>query len=122
MVGVRNTYGDGTAVLLGTVSGLSATAHIHGPTNDFMWKLLVEAGVTSDRTGALLRRRRVLDDQQAWFLVNPTAETVVESVDLRGFTLERDLLDDSITEQSDTSVTVTVAPYQIACLVVRHDS
>ncbi|WP_395368721.1 beta-galactosidase [Streptomyces tubercidicus] len=122
VVGVRNTYGDGTAVLLGTVSGLSATAHIHGPTNDFMWKLLVEAGVTSDRTGALLRRRRVLDDQQAWFLVNPTAETVVESVDLRGFTLERDLLDDSITEQSDTSVTVTVAPYQIACLVVRHDS
>ncbi|GAA3148400.1 beta-galactosidase GanA [Kribbella aluminosa] len=119
VVGVRNRYGDGTAILLGTVTGLSSTAHVHQPTDDFFGKMLAAAGVEPDRVGRLLRRRRVVADRQAWFLINPTSEAVTESVPLAGLRLEGDLLGDSVTSHTDDEITIKVAPYQLACLVVR---
>jgi len=118
--GVRNRAGHGTAVLIGTFAGMCATAHIHVEGDAFVEELLGEAGVRPDRTGRLLRRRRVLDDREAWFLINPTDAAVTESVDLEGFAAAHSLLDDGSPEAADGSVTVTVEPLDVACLLLSR--
>ncbi len=119
VAGVINRVGAGAAVLLGTFAGLCATAHVH-PAADQLWgKLLRDAGVTPDRAGGLLRRRRVLYAQQAWFLINPAAEERVEIIALEGFREARDLLGDTIIGHTNDTVTVRVSAASIGCVIVE---
>lgn len=120
VAGVANRAGAGMAILLGTFAGLCATAHTHEPSDRFVARLLERAGVVPDRCGALLRRRRVLDGQAAWFLVNPTAQKVREPVDLEGFTEVHDLLDEMLEGPANGRVTVAVPAAGIRCLVVSR--
>jgi len=118
VAGVANKVGAGRAILLGTFAGLCATAHAHPEADRFFERVLDAAGVQSDRHGRLLRRRRVLDDREAWFLINPTDDTVTETVRLEGFADARDLLGAPMAAQGEGSVTVTVPAAAVACLVL----
>jgi len=123
VAGVRNAVGQGTAILLGTFAGMCATAHAHAEGDLFVEGLLADVGVRPDRAGRLLRRRRVLDDRAAWFLINPTDAAVTETVDLEGFAAARLLLDDAPAEPAEPaggSVTVTVEPLGVTCLLLSR--
>jgi beta-galactosidase len=120
VVGVANSYGTGRAILIGTYAGLSATSHIHPESDQLIERVLTAAGVQPDRVGPLLRRRRVLYGQQAWFLINPTNTEVEQAIPLEEFAFLRDLLDDAVTERRTDSVTVRVPARGLCCLVVER--
>lgn len=122
VAGVLNHYGKGESVLLGTFSGLCATAHTHPEADDFMARLLTqEAGVHPDTCGALLRRRRNGVGTEAWFMINPHRHEVTETVSLDDFEHVCDLLDDEL-QASPHSCTLTVAPASIRCLVLSRST
>lgn len=100
---------------------MSALAHRAADpgADDFVLSLLAEAGVTPDRCGNLLRRRRQLDDEQAWFLVNPAAEDCEETVDLEGLQLCADLTGDSVLHESNGRVILRVPAGSLSCLLLR---
>ncbi|MGH3703150.1 MAG: beta-galactosidase [Agromyces sp.] len=116
VVAVSNEFGNGRAVLLGTALGLSGVSHIHPPTDEFMGQLLADAGVVPDRVGALVRRRRVHEAGELWFLFNLTDVDVVESLDVAGGAA-RDLLGEALRE-SESGTTVDVPAMSVVCVVV----
>ncbi|MYD11294.1 MAG: hypothetical protein F4X02_14790 [Chloroflexi bacterium] len=120
VVGVRNRVGAGQSVLLGTFIGFSALAYrdTDGDSDRFLGALLATAGIQPDRCGRLLRRRRVLDDRQAWFFINPRGEPVTETVNSEGYTDVIDLLGDSLVRQSQDALTVRVPGTNLACLLL----
>ena len=114
---VRNRVGAGSATLLGTFAGLSATAYPGDPGDALFARLLVdELGVRPDRAGRLLRRRRRLGEREAWFLFNPGEDPVTERVPLEGRTGGRDLLAGALAVE-DGAASVTVEPAGFACLL-----
>ena len=121
VAGVMNRFGQGTAVLLGTFAGIGATAHTDSDGDAFFERLLrQEASVEPDRCGRLLRRRRVFDDREAWFLINPTDQEVTEAVPVDNLTGIRDLFDEPIIVSDQGTMQVTVQPAGIRCLVGSH--
>ena len=114
--------GAGTAILLGTFAGLCSTAHTHPEADLFMERLLVSAGVQPDRCGGLLRRRRTLDDQEAWFMINPTAAPVTERLSFDGWATARDLLGDALDTAEPGALTLTVPPMALRCLTLTRDA
>ena len=82
VVAVMNRFGAGRSALIGAFLGFSALAYRDSDagTDGFLAGLLSRAGVAGDRCGPLLRRRRIWNDREAWFFVNPTARTVEESI------------------------------------------
>ncbi len=121
VAGTRNAFGAGQTILLGSFLGMSALAHRAADpgTDDFILRLLDGAGVEPDRCGGLLRRRRQLEGEHAWFLVNPAAEDCEEEVALEGLVLIADLTGDAIVQESETSVTVRVPGGSVSCLLLR---
>jgi beta-galactosidase len=119
VVGTINSYGKGTAVLLGTVSGHSALTDKLDEPEDVFEKLMDSAGVNGDRCGQLLRRRRLLANKQAWFLTNHSENEIIETIDTVGFAKVRDLMGDSIINQSDAEVTIKVPPCNLCCLILE---
>ena len=112
--------GKGHAVLIGTFAGQSAIVNrLDRPENCFE-RLLELAGVGRDVCGRFLRRRRVLGNREAWFLINCADEPVTERVLLDGYEFERDLLDDSVTARDEQGVTVRVPAGNLACLCVSR--
>jgi beta-galactosidase GanA len=120
VAGVRNTFGTGTAVLLGTFAGFCATAYSDNGGDQLIANVLGIAGVQADRCGRLLRRRRVFGEQQAWFLINPTAEACIETLALAGFAQAHDLLGDTIVARGEHEVSVHVPAANVGCVVVRQ--
>lgn len=118
ITGIVNSVGSGKAVLLGTFAGICSTAHRHPESDRFMERLFSEAGVQPEKIGPLLRRRRVLGSQEAWFLINPTPTEVTQEIDLVGFTHARELLGASLAIQPGHAVTVTIPAINIACLLL----
>jgi beta-galactosidase GanA len=114
--GVRNHFGDGQAILLGTLVGAAVEAGREDG-KKALTALLTQAGVKPDRAGRLLRRRRVLDARQAWFLFNTSAEAVEELVPLEGRELVADLLGEPA-EVAGKAVRVKVPPLDVRCLIV----
>lgn len=117
----RQRHGDGQAILLGSFLGMSAMAHRRhdGGADDFLGRLLDDAGVRPDGCGPLLRRRRVLDDEEAWFFINPEAGEIEASVPLEGLRLHADLTGDSVVAAEGESVTVRVPGGNVSCLLLR---
>ena len=120
VAGVINRTGEGKAVLLGTFSGLRSTAHVDSAADQLFAELLGrEAGIRPDRFGALLRRRRILGDREAWFLINPMHGSVTERINLTGFANVRDLTGETVAgEGNDNTASVTVEPAGIRCLIL----
>jgi len=122
VAGVSQAVGAGRAILLGTFAGLCATAHTHPEADLFMERLLADAGVQPDRCGRLLRRRRVLDDRQAWFLINPTDVPVTERISLDGWAAAGDLLGDALDAVEHGALTLSVPPTGLRCLTLTRDA
>ncbi len=114
--GVRNHFGDGQAILLGTLVGAAVEA-TREEGKKALTALLTPAGVKPDRAGRLLRRRRVLDTRQAWFLFNTAAEPVEELVPLEGRQLVAELLGESA-EVAGKAVRIKVPPLDVRCLIL----
>jgi len=119
VAGTINEFGKGRAILLGTFAGHSALSHVPAGPDGFGERLAETAGLEPDRCGALLRRRRLLGDRQAWFLINAGPEHVEETIDLEGMELVRDLLGDAVVRRSNSEVTVKVGAANVSCLVLR---
>ncbi|MEJ5312925.1 MAG: beta-galactosidase trimerization domain-containing protein [Anaerolinea sp.] len=111
-VGVR-----GQAWLIGTAVGHSAFAHIEPEARLFVRRLLGWFGVRPQRVGDLLLRRRVLGNQEAWFLTNPTSETVTVQVSVPARQVE-DLLHFPM-ERSQEQLTLTLSPYEVRVIVMN---
>ncbi len=114
--GVRNRFGEGQAILLGTLIGAAVEAGREDG-KKLLTAFLTQAGVKPDRAGRLLRRRRVLDTLQAWFLFNTGSGPVEELVPLEG----RQFVAELLGEPADVvgkAVRVKVPPLDVRCLIV----
>ncbi len=119
---VINRVGMGTSALIGSFLGFSALAYRDqaGDGDRFMEMLLARAGVLPDCCGSLLRRRRGLEDQEAWFFINPGEEAATESISIAGFADISDLLGDCLLERSGDAITLRVAGANLACLLLSR--
>ena len=124
MAATRHCYGRGQALLLGSFLGLGALAHRAADpgTDDFLAQLLCNADVLPDRCGGLLRRRRLLEEEQAWFFVNPGADACSERVELDGLQVVADLTGDALDAESADNILVSVPGGSVSCLLLRHRS
>ena len=83
-----------------------------------LWSAAGDKRRRPDRCGPLLRRRRVLDDREAWFFINPGPAPVTETISLEGYADAVDLLGDNLISQSDDEMTVRVNGVNLACLLL----
>ena len=120
VAGVINRVGEGFAALLGAFTGFSAMAHrdSDNDADQFIQALLAKASVQPDRCGALLRRRRQLRRRHAWFFINPTDETVTETISLDGFQRARALLDEDDIALDGDSFTLRLPAAQLSCVML----
>jgi hypothetical protein len=73
VAGCVNSYGKGRAYLVGTLLGHGVAGYNDLRNAKFLAALLERAGVSSDSVGVLKRRRRILENQAAWFSFNGPA-------------------------------------------------
>ena len=120
VVGVSNQVGAGRSILIGTFLGFSALAYCDDDADGdkFLEALLATAGVTADRCGSLLRRRRVWHDREAWFFINPLPQTLTETISKDGFAKAVDLLGDNMIAESAQDITIRVAGTNLACVLL----
>jgi len=117
VVGVVNSWGKGEAYLIGTILGHAVATYEDADTAGFLLEVLRKAGVTPERCGKLLRRRRLAKDDEAWFFFNLTGEALTESCDFSGFLGAKDLLGEEIRTKNN-KLEVSVAPLSVRCIVV----
>jgi beta-galactosidase len=116
VVGAHNRFGKGQTYLIGTLFG--APIGNDQPANQhFLAAVLKNSGIQPDRAGRLWRRRREHAGKAAWFLFNPTRETVEENVALERFTKAEDLLGSEL-KITNGSVRINVGPLDICCLLL----
>jgi len=118
VAGSVRQVGKGSAWLLGTFVGHTGTAHRCSETRAAVAEMLKACGVEGHRIGPLLLRKRVVGDREAWLLTNPTGGEVVEQVKFGDYELVADLLGTAVSNTSDESVTITVPPVNVECLLV----
>ena len=85
-----------------------------------MLAILAQCGVFPAHSGRLLLRKRVTAEKEAWFLTNPTAEEVTESLPLGGWSRVEDLLGEPLAREGD-KVTVTVGPLDVRVLILSQE-
>lgn len=85
-----------------------------------MLKLVTDAQVKPQRCDNLLLRRRTTENQEIWFLINHSLDTVTECIYLTGFIQVEDLLEEKTLSIKENSVTITVEPFAIRCLVLSR--
>ncbi|BAJ62836.1 beta-galactosidase [Anaerolinea thermophila] len=113
-VGVR-----GQAWLIGTVVGHSAFAHVELESRLFVHRLMEWFGVHPQRIGNVLVRSRVSGNREAWFLTNPTAETVTAQISLPGQWGE-DLLGLPL-EWREGKALLTLKPFEVRVILANSD-
>jgi beta-galactosidase GanA len=118
VVGSSNRFGNGRALLIGTLLGPGVVESGGGSNQAFLATVLASAGVRSDRVGRLLRRRRTRSGRSAWFLINPEHETVEASVPLEGNRAAADLLGGSVQIERGRAH-VNLGPMDVVCLLVE---
>ena len=119
VVGCVNSIGSGRAFLIGTLLGHTVLAYNDRRNAAFLAAVVNHAGVSPDRVGSLIRRRRILGDRQAWFLFNIRPETVEESVPVDCFVSVKDLLGGELPIR-EGCVRLTVEPLDIRCVVLQR--
>jgi len=110
--------GKGRAWLIGTYVGHSGTAYKSEATAEFIEKLMMECGVTTDKAGKLLIRKRVTDKKEAWLFTNPTDATVTEKIKITEFNFVEDLLGEEVIRLGDY-VEITVKSLDVKVLVLN---
>ncbi len=117
ITGVVNRYGKGKVYLIGTFLGHAGATYEDKPTQNFIVKLITDAGVKQEKCGKLLRRKRILNDKEAWFLINPTADTISEAIDFRDFAKVEDLLESSFNKNKS----VEVQPFSVRVIILGKE-
>ncbi|MGQ9515532.1 MAG: beta-galactosidase [Thermoproteota archaeon] len=118
VVGVANDFGRGRAYLVGTLLGHAHSAFRDEATSTFLLTLIGKAGVKPELCGRLRRRRRIGQNQQAWFLFNMSSNSITESIEVESPSEVEDLLKESLLFK-DGSVEVKVEPFEIRCLIIK---
>jgi beta-galactosidase len=118
VAGVTRAAGQGRAWLLGTFAGHGGTAYRDAASITFIQNLLAHCGAVAQRCGALLLRKRVLPDKQAWLLTNPTADDVTETLDVSDWQVT-DLLGEALAQDGRT-IRLTVKGCDVRVLVLTH--
>jgi beta-galactosidase len=118
VAGCVNRYGQGQAYLIGTLLGHATLSYNDHGNEKFLGQILALAGVRPDVVGKLKRRRRVLGNQEAWFLFNVTEAAVEEELSVEGLHSVSDLLAEDI-RTSEGKATVRVPSMEIRCLVLE---
>ncbi|MCL5998212.1 MAG: beta-galactosidase [Chloroflexi bacterium] len=98
IAGVVRQVGQGQAWLLGTFAGHGGTAYRDEQSLNCISRLLSQCGVSAQRQGRLLLRKRVIPGKQAWIFTNPNAEDVTELIELDGWQVE-DLLGEPLRQE-----------------------
>jgi len=120
IVGCKHSFGKGAAYLIGTPLGLDVQETGGAENREFLGELLHEHGVAPDRVGQLIRRRRVLDAQEAWFFFNLGRAAITERVPVERFAKATDLFEGPVPLR-DRQLEMTVGPLDIACVLMSLD-
>ncbi len=116
-VGTVHAFGKGSAYLIGTLLGHATISYNDARNGNFLFSILKRHGVFGDSIGKLKRRRRVLGEQAAWFLINTTGSPAEESVPLDGYARVSDLLAGELSATAGR-VSIAVGPMSIKCLIL----
>lgn len=114
--GVMKKYGKGTAYLIGTFLGHSILTYEDRKTRKFLIELFNKCGVKSWKIGKLLLRKKIFEKEEAWFLINPTADSISQNIDLTSFTKAEDLLEDTINKDK----AIEVPPFSVRVLILER--
>jgi beta-galactosidase len=120
IAGVRVTEGKGSAWLLGTCVGHSATAYMEPGTQNWLQALLRACGVETGGSGGLLVRRRSILGKEAVFLTNPTEQAITFTLPIHGYEVE-DLLGEAV-HCTDGKATLSVESLDVRVLVLTSGS
>jgi len=118
VAGSVHEFGQGKAYLIGTLLGHAGPAYDDWRNADFLSAVAGKAGVKPDRPGRLRRRRRILNDHQAWFFFNERDSLVQETIDLEGNRRAEDLFGGELPLHGGT-ISVEVDPLDVRCVLVR---
>ncbi len=119
VVGVRRQVGKGQAWLLGTYAGHSGMAYRDPAIHAAVRALLAACGVSPERDGRLIVRKRVATGKEAWIFTNPTDASVTEPVFVAGWACVEDLLGEAVERTGDT-VRLTVEGFDVRVLIVSR--
>jgi beta-galactosidase GanA len=122
-VGARNRFGKGEAVRLGTLAGASFDL-THA---SVLRRLVPQLELELDPTNRAIRRRRLLGEEEAWFLINPWEQAIEETVALGNYRGVTDLLSGedlqvaNVDSPSGTlrSVKVAIEAGNVRCILPR---
>jgi len=117
--GICRKYGRGRIWLLGTFIGPSGTAYRDEDTSNAVVQLLADCGVNKLHEGKLLLRKRIGLRKEAWFITNPTRETLEESFVLPGKAQAYDLLGEIVTIK-DGAVLVKLEPLDVRVIIISR--
>lgn len=110
IAGVVNDFGKGRAFLIGTLLGHGGATYEDVPSEKFINKLMSCCDVKPEKCGRLLRRRRILANKEVWFLINPTADVITETISFSGFSKAEDLFEGILLYNSDSMSTKIIIP------------
>ena len=120
VAGTVHAAGSGRAFLLGTYAGHSGTAYRNQQTHDFLHALLAHCGVTPQRQGELLLRKRVAENKEAWLLTNATPLAVTSRIDVSSWHRVSDLLAGPMQADAHGHVSVMVPGLDVRVLIVER--
>jgi beta-galactosidase GanA len=118
ITGVINNYGKGKGILLGTLVGHTLLPLSNTKTKCFILKLIKDLEIKPELCGKFLRRRRVYNEKEAWFLVNDSNKQVTESIDVANFIRVEDILKNKTLDIKNNKIAITIKPFRIHCLVM----
>ena len=119
VAGVFRRVGQGSAWLIGTYLGHSATAYRDEEVSTTIRRILTPSGLSPEHAGRLLMRRRCIDNKEAWLLTNPTRETLTEALDVTGWTEVTDLFGSRI-QCEGGFIELSVESLDVAGIVVSR--
>lgn len=119
IAGVMRRMGDGAAWLMGTYAGHGGTAHRDADSARCILALLAACGISPQRAGKLLLRKRVTPRKEAWFFTNPTGHAVTARGDVAGWAMVEDMLGEPLQRAGD-EVELTVQSLDVRVLIVQR--
>jgi hypothetical protein len=119
VAGTVREAGKGTAWLIGTLAGHSGCAYRDPATRKALLSILAKCGIHPAHQGKLLLRKRIAGNKEAWIFTNPVDKTVTEPVDVRGYAMVSDLLDEPLKKQGK-KIALKVDALDVRVLVVER--
>jgi hypothetical protein len=121
--GIIKHCGKGKVFLIGTCLGPNSTAYVETESHSGINKLLGQCNVFPLHTGKLLVQKRIGKGNEAWFITNPTEETLTENFELPKGAKAFNLLDaDSEILSGSDMFSITVNSLGIRVIIVKTDT